>query len=110
MIEETLMQVRQKIEKSESLKDQNKKELLELLSSLQSEIEQLSSTDSDYAESIVGFVRTSAHEATRKEKQPQLYKLSVDTLAASVSGFEESHPRLVAIVNSICSALSNLGI
>jgi hypothetical protein len=110
MIQDTLRQVKKKIEKSNSIKDKNKKELLTLLSVLQSEIEQLAKTDSDHAESIVGFTRTSAHEATRKEKKPYLYKLSLDGLAKSVTGFEESHPRLVEVVNSISTALSNLGI
>jgi hypothetical protein len=31
-------------------------------------------------------------------------------LSASVEGFEKSHPKLVEIVNRICTALSGLGI
>jgi hypothetical protein len=34
----------------------------------------------------------------------------LDGLRASVTEFEESHPNLVRIVNSICNTLSNLGI
>ena len=110
MIQETLSQVRTKIEKSDSINDESRKELLNLLSVLQSEIEHLSKTDLDHAESIVGFAQASAHEAIRKEKKPDLFKLSVDGLEESVRGFDESHPRLVEIVNSICTALSNLGV
>ena len=110
MIKQTLDQVRQKIEKTDSLQEPNREELLGLLTVLQSEIEQLSTTDSDHAESIAGFAQASAHEAIRKEKKPQLHELALDAFAASVHGFENSHPTLVQTVNAICVALSNLGI
>lgn len=110
MIPQTLLEIKRKIEKTDSVKDENKKELLRLLSVLQSEIEQLSGTHGDQAESILGFTRASAHEATRKDKNPRLFKLAIDGLAASVQGFENSHPRLVELINSISNSLSNLGI
>ncbi len=110
MIQETLLQIKKKIEKTESVKEENKKELLDLLAVLQSEIDQLSKIDQDRAESIIGFASASAHEATRKEKNPNLQKMSLDGLQASVHGFESSHPKLVEIVNAISNALSNLGI
>jgi hypothetical protein len=110
MIEETLLQIKNKIEKSGSVKEENKKELMDLLAILQTEIEQLYETDQDHAESILGFARTSTHEATRTNRNPNLQKSSLDSLQASVHGFESSHPKLVEIVNSISTALSNLGI
>jgi len=110
MIKHTLEQVRQKIEKADSIKEENKKELISLLTLLQSEVENLSTTDSDQAESIAGLAQASAHEATRKEKKPPLHQLSLEALATSVHGFENSHPSLVQTVNAICVALSNLGI
>jgi uncharacterized protein DUF4404 len=110
MIQETLLQIKKKIEKTESVKAENKKELLDLLAILQSEIEQLSKTDQDRAESIIGFASTSTHEAVRKERNPDLQKASLEGFQASVHGFEGSHPKLVEIVNAISNALSNLGI
>ncbi len=110
MIRETLQQVQAKIENSDSLKSESKMELLNLLSALQTEIENLSKTDVDHAESIVSLAQVSAHESTRKEKNPRLHKLSLEALAASVEGFDASHPRLVQLINSICTSLSNLGI
>lgn len=110
MIEETLAQIKKKIENSESVKQENKKELIDLLKVLQSEIQQLSVTHQEHAESILGFARASAHEATRKNRDPDLQKISLESLQASVHGFESSHPKLVEIVNSISTALSNLGI
>jgi len=110
MIQDTLNQVRQKIERADSIKEENKQELIRLLTVLQSEVEHLSATDSEHAESIAGLAITSAHEATRKEKQPRLHELSLNALAESVHGFENSHPTLFQTVNAICVALSNLGI
>jgi uncharacterized protein DUF4404 len=109
MIQDTLNQVRQRIERA-SIKDENKQELIRLLTTLQSEVEQLSRTDSDHAETIASFARTSAHEATRKERQPKVHELSLQALEESVHGFENSHPTLFQTVNAICVALSNLGI
>ncbi len=110
MIQETLSQIKKRIETSDAVKDQNRKELLELLSVLEREIDQLSVTDQEHAESILRFAQASAHEATRKEKKPQLQQMSLEGFQASVHGFEGSHPKLVEIVNSISTALSNLGI
>ena len=110
MVKATITQIKERIENSDSIDQDNKRELIDLLLSLQAEIDRLSSVDSDHAESIAGFAQTSTHEALRKEKKPDLYKLSLEGLQASVHGFENSHPKLVEIVNSICVSLSNLGI
>ena len=110
MVKATITQIKERIESSDSIEKENKRELIDLLASLQSEIDLLSSADSEHAESIAGFAQTSTHEALRKEKKPDLYKLSLEGLQASVHGFENSHPKLVEIVNSICVSLSNLGI
>jgi queuine/archaeosine tRNA-ribosyltransferase len=110
MIQETLSQVKKRIEEAQPLTREKKVELLDLITKLQIEIEQLARTNREHAESIAGFTQTSMHEATRREKNEQLHKLSVDGLAGTVEGFESIHPRLVEIVNSICTSLSNMGI
>jgi hypothetical protein len=110
MIQDTLSQVKKRIETADSIKDEKKKELMGLLSVLQNEIEQLAKTNPEHAESIVGFAQTSAHEAMRQQKRTDLHRLSLEGLAGTVEGIETSHPELVRIVNSICNALANLGI
>ena len=110
MAEETITQIEDRIKKAESLNDERKKELLDLLSSLRTEVSQLSKTNAEDAQSITGFTEVSIHEAMRKEKNPQLLKLSLTGLSTSVGRFENSHPKLVGIVNSICNTLSNIGI
>ena len=92
------------------MKDQNRTELLGLLATLKAEVSELSVTDADKAQSIAGFTAVSTHEAMREQKNQELADLSLKGLSSSVQGFEESHPKLVQVVNSICTTLSNLGI
>ena len=110
MIQDTIGEIEERIRKAEAIKDDNKAELLRLLSNLKAEVSNLSSTNAEQAQSIAGFTAVSAHEATRDEKNPELVKLSITGLSHSVEGFEETHPKLVQAVNSICTTLSNLGI
>jgi phage I-like protein len=110
MIQKTISKIEARIKKANSLKDENKEELLKLLSTLKAEVSKLSETHDEQARSIAGFADLSIHEATREEKNPQLLELSLQGLSASVEGFEDSHPQLVDIVNGICLTLSNIGI
>ena len=110
MIEKTIRTIEEKVKQLNSIQEENKKQLLRLLSSLKTEIEELSKTRHEEAESILGFTTISTHETMRQDKNPHLVKLSLEGLASSVKGFETSHPTLVGTVNSICVMLSNLGI
>jgi archaellum component FlaC len=110
MIEDTLAKIEARIHGADSIKEDKRQELEQLLTKLKSEVAALSKTHSEQAESIAGFTEVSAHEATREQKNPQLLKLSLAGLTSSVEEFESSHPRLVQIVNSISNTLANLGI
>src|SRR5438876_11692296 len=110
MIDETISKIEAKLKDTGSINEQAKQELAGLLATLKTEITELSKTHAEQAQSIAGFAQTSTHEATREEKNPQLLELSLEGLATSVEGIEESHPRLVQLVNRICTTLSNLGI
>ena len=109
-IEDTLGKIETRIRSADSIQEERRRELLELLVTLKSEMTRLSRTNEEQAQSIAGFTELSTHEATRAEQNPQLLKLSLDGLSSSVAGFEESHPRLVQIVNAISNTLANLGI
>lgn len=110
MIEDTLGKIEAKIEGAETIKDERKRELLQLLGTLKSEVAELSKTHGEQAQSIAGFAEVSTHEATRAEQNPHLLQLSLQGLSSSVNELEKSHPRLVQIVNAISHTLSNLGI
>jgi hypothetical protein len=110
MIEDTIGKIEARIQGSDAIKDDRRQELLQLLGTLKSEVADLSKTHGEEAQSIAGFAEISAHEATRSEQNPELLKLSLQGLGSSVTGFEQSHPRLVHIVNAISNTLANLGI
>ena len=110
MIDETVGKIEAKIQNADSIQEEKKRELLQLLGTLRSEIGRLSETHDEHAQSIARFTELSAHEATRAEQNPELLGLSLKGLSTSVEGFEKSHPRLVQIVGAISNALSNLGI
>jgi len=110
MIENTIGEIEKNVRSADSVSEERKRELLELLATLKSEVARLSKTHGAQAQSIACFAQLSAHEATREEQNPQLRDLSLQGLRSSVEGFEKSHPQLVRIVNAISSTLSNLGI
>jgi hypothetical protein len=110
MLKTAIINIENKIKHNTSIKDKEKTELLQLLSSLQDEVAELSKTNREQAESITGFAQTSAHEATRKDKNEDLLDLSLKGLTSSVNELESSHPKLVEIVNRISYMLSNMGI
>ncbi len=110
MIEDTIGKIEARVQSADSIKEERRGELLQLLSTLKAEVAQLSKTHGEQAESIAGFTDISAHEATRAQRNPHLLKLSLQGLSSSVEGFEESHPRLAHIVNAISNTLSNIGI
>ncbi|MEO5802377.1 MAG: DUF4404 family protein [Verrucomicrobiota bacterium] len=110
MLNDTIAKIETKLRNSNAIKEEQRSEMLNLLSTLKAEIAALSGTHDEQAQSIAGFAELSAHEATREEKNPELLKLSVQGLSSSVEGFENSHPQLVGLVNRICTTLSNMGI
>jgi hypothetical protein len=110
MIEDTIGKIEARIQGAETIRDERRQELLQLLGTLKAEVAELSKTHNEQAASIAGFADLSAHEAMRSEQNPDLLKLSLTGLTTSVEGFERSHPRLVQIVNAISNTLSSLGI
>ena len=110
MIEETLSKIEARIQNADSVSEDRRRELLQLLGTLKEEVAELSKTHGDQAQSIAGFAEVSAHEATRTKQNPELLELSLKGFKSSVDELEQTHPRLVQIVNNISSTLSNLGI
>ena len=110
MIENTLAKIEARLGRTGVLTKEQRAELLALLSILKAEIGEFSKTHSEQAQSITAFTDVSTHEATRRERDPQLLRLSLDGLSASAQGFETSHPKLVEIVNAISLMLSNSGV
>ena len=112
MIQDTIAKIEARLREANlnQASAREREELLALLATLKSEVAGLSATHAEAAQSIAGFTAVSAHEATRETPNPELVDLSLRGLASSVQGFEQSHPRLVQVVNAICTTLANLGI
>jgi hypothetical protein len=110
MIHDTITQIEARLRNSDSLNDRTRQELIDLLNTLKAEVISLSQTDAEKARQITSHAETSADAAISRERNPDALKSSLDSLAGSVEGFENTHPGLVQIVNRICTSLSNLGI
>ena len=110
MIPETLSQIEARIRQATALTEDNKAELLKLLAALRTEIGDLARTKRDEAHRIAAIARNSTESATHDQTNPELIKQSLDQLASAVSGFEESHPRLVEVVNRMATMLAGSGI
>ena len=108
MIKTTIESIENKVRNAD-IREEDKGELLRLLSTLETEVLDLSKTHPEAAESIAGFTQLSAHEATRGQRNEQLVRLSTKGMTYSIEGFESTHEELVRIVNSIAHILSNMG-
>ncbi|HUD84188.1 MAG TPA: DUF4404 family protein [Candidatus Saccharimonadales bacterium] len=110
MIEKTISEIEAKVRGTETVTDAHKQELLGLLGKLKAEVGALEQTHSEEAKTIADSVNASTQEATRSNQNPESLQNSVAGLRSSVEGFEQSHPQLVQVVNSLSNMLSNLGI
>jgi len=110
MIRETIETIEDRLRGAHTVDADRRRELLELVRRLKTEVEDLSTTRAEHAESIAGFADVSSREAIREEGDPQLLQLAVQGLRRSAREFETTHPKLTETVNTICSTLSNLGI
>ncbi|MCS7089280.1 MAG: DUF4404 family protein [Verrucomicrobiota bacterium] len=110
MMDETLGKLEQRLQHAPGMDPNQREELLELVRELRREVQGLSQTHQDEANSIAGFAQLSAFEATKERPNPRLVKISLEGLKAAVEQFESSHPRLVRVVNHISQMLANLGI
>ena len=110
MIDETIKQINDRIAAYDSLDESRKGELLLLLGELKQEVDQLSDTQTEQAESIADLVSLSAKEATRESKNTELLAVVREGLALPIREFETTHPKLADTVNGISALLANLGI
>jgi DNA repair exonuclease SbcCD ATPase subunit len=110
MIDETIDKIEERLRNAQSIPEERKAELLQLLVTLRSEVGQIAPTHSEAARTIAGHTERSTAAATEVTRDDDQLQESLDNLSASVTDFEKSHPKLVQVVNRICVTLSNLGI
>lgn len=110
MIEETLGRIEKTVTATESLSEQQKKDLLGLIGNLKNEINDLGDSYQDEAGTIARYAESSVKEAVKKTQNTELLNHSLEGLSLSVKNFEVSHPTLIGIINSIGQTLNNIGI
>jgi hypothetical protein len=110
MLEDTLSKLETRIQNAGNLREENRQELLQLISQLKTEVSGLSKTHKEQAETIASFAELSTHEAMRESRNPETLKHSTAGLTSSVDEFEQTHPQLVLAVNRIATTLANMGI
>ena len=109
MVDETIARLQAELEGAE-VGAEKRAELLRLLATLRTEVDQIARTDADQARSIAAFAHLSAQEATRPRPRRELLEVSLTGLRKSVQEFERTHPSLVEVVGSLATSLSNLGV
>ncbi|HMJ64211.1 MAG TPA: DUF4404 family protein [Candidatus Binatia bacterium] len=107
MIRETISKIEAKLQGANTLTEESRAELFQLLGDLKREI---AGIDEEKARTIAGQTEHLTAQATADSRNPELLKHSLEELSASVAGFEQSHPGLVEVVNRICTTLANIGI
>jgi hypothetical protein len=100
MIPERIAQIEATLHSSANIPEATRRELLELLASLKTEVAALGESAPRLDENAVLPGGGSPGEAAQV----------AEGLAASVRDFEVSHPRLVQIVDRLALTLSNMGI
>jgi chromosome segregation ATPase len=109
MIEKTISQIEERLRGLGTLDAARKQELLDLLGKVKAEAGALERTHGHQAKSIADSLSASTEAATSGERSPESVRSSVAGLRSSVEGFEQSHPKLVSLVNSLSNMLANLG-
>lgn len=110
MIDETITRIERRLRSAETMPDSTRAELLSLLATLKAEVAQLPPGKAQEAENIALAADRSTEQALAENRDPEVYRGTLDNFAGSVREFEESHPKLVQIVNNISNTLAGLGI
>jgi hypothetical protein len=98
MIEETIRQIEARLNASPNLAPETRAELLGLLAKLRVEAAQLPARE------------RAVPESSGEAAEPESVQEQVEQLRGSVEEFEDSHPKVIQLVNHIANTLAGLGI
>ncbi len=110
MVQDTIKRIEEMVRENDAIGKDTKSQLLKLIEELKPEMERLSKSHEEDAESVAGFMERSTHETLRKEKNPALKQMALDGLSASVRKIEASHPQLVKQIDYIINELASYGL
>ena len=97
MIEETIRQIEERLQNARNLSPETRAELLSLLTKLRDEASRL-----PRGKSLPDLAGAAAEGKSVQE--------DVERLRSAVEEFEDSHPKLVQLVNHLANTLAGLGI
>lgn len=101
MVEDKLKRIEERISQSENMAGENKAQVLELLKELKSEM-------SENSENVGTELKQNISKIDSEDEG--FIKSAFSDINETINEFEESHPKLVQIINSICTQLSNSGL
>jgi hypothetical protein len=110
MENDTFARIERILRETPSLPPEKRAELIGLLANLRREIESLDPSHAEAARNIAEQAQALASHALTPGRDRESLGRPLSDLSNSVQGFEQSHPRLVYAANTICNALSNMGI
>lgn len=109
MSSERLAKLESMLRQNPNLPEGSRKELLDLVAGLRSEMARLDDSHAETAHQIADHAEAALH-ASLKGSQPEQASQAAERLADSVREFEATHPRLVELVDQLAVTLSNMGI
>ncbi|NQZ57736.1 MAG: DUF4404 family protein, partial [Lentisphaeraceae bacterium] len=107
MINDKLNNIEDKIRNASAMSEENKESVLELLKELKVEMDEVSPEHASKLSSMSDFAEVGANEVSRENGDKGLLDIALSGVNASVKSFETTHPRLVQVINSICTQLSD---
>ncbi len=109
MYNDTIKRIEARIARAK-IPEAKRRELIALLDDLKKEIADIAGTNYDKATNIATLAEASSGVAVSDSPNPELLKMTLDSLDKSVEEFEVTHPALVRMINSLSMMLSNIGI
>ena len=102
--------IEKKIESTSQIDAKIKEDLLDLMRSLKTELNESKDIHPDTAHNIADKTQASAEKIISSDNEQNELQESIDGLQEAVGEFEASHPKLVQVVNRLCIMLSDIGI
>jgi len=109
MLESSMKLINDKINNA-SISETEKRELLQQVEEIKTQLDGLSETDTHSAASIAGYTAIKTHERLSDENNSESEKKAEEGLNFYLQKFKVSHPTLVNTVDLLSRTLSRLGV
>lgn len=110
MLEETIKRIENIVNNSENLSKERRQQLINLAVDLKKQLNELSETNKEDANSIAGFTSITTYESLKDEQDDDLLNFTNSGLKLAIRKVEATHPQLIKTIRNFTRILSNLGI